>query len=154
MSGRLSQLAASVRFPVRLCAGLPVHLASFGARAMVDDRRQQDLEKLGKRVRAAQARRAERTTGGPDGRGRAASGMAIGLRIVIEMIAGLAVGVVGGLFLDDYLGTGPWLLIVGFLLGSGAAFANVMRTARELDARQARERAAAEEASTGRQDEG
>ena len=121
---------------------------------MVDDQRLKDLETLGKRVQAARARRAEQTTGGPSGRGRAASGMAIGLRIAIEMVAGLAVGVVGGLALDNYLGTGPWLLIVGFLLGSGASFANVLRTARELDARQARERAAAMQDGDGREDEG
>ena len=105
---------------------------------MVDDR----VRDLGKRVAAAQARRATRTTGGGPGRGRAASGMAIGLRIAIEMVAGLAVGVGGGLFLDAQFGTAPWLLIVGFILGSGAAFMNVLRTARELEARQARERAA------------
>ena len=70
--------------------------------------------------------------------------MAVGLRIVIEMVAGLAVGVGGGLFLDSYFETAPFLLIVGFILGSGAAFANVIRTARDLDARAARERAARE----------
>ena len=105
---------------------------------MVDDR----LQDLGKRVDAARARRAERTTGGPSRRSPAANGMATGFRIAVEMIAGLAVGVVGGLYLDKQLDTGPWLLIVGFLLGSGAAFANVMRTARELDAKAAREREA------------
>jgi len=106
---------------------------------MVDDR----ARDLGKRVEAARARRAVRTTGGGTGRGRAASGMAVGLRIAIEMVAGLAVGVGGGLFLDAQLGTQPWLLIVGFLLGAGASFANVLRTARELEAREARQRAAA-----------
>lgn len=110
---------------------------------MVDDR----VQDLGKRVNAARSRRAAQTTGGPSGRGRAASGMAVGLRIAIEMVAGLAVGVGGGLFLDAQFGTAPWLLIVGFILGSGAAFANVIRTARELDARQARERAAAAQAA-------
>ena len=105
---------------------------------MVDDR----VQDLGKRVRAAQERRAARTTGGPGGRGRSASGMAIGLRIAIEMVAALAVGVVGGLYLDRQFDTQPWLLIVGFLLGSGAAFANVLRTAKELEERQARQREA------------
>ena len=112
---------------------------------MVDDR----LQDLGKRVDAARAKRAERTTGGPSGRGPAASGMATGLRIAVEMIAGLAVGVGGGLYLDKQFGTAPWLLIVGFILGSGAAFANVMRTARELDAKAARER----EAEAAKRDE-
>jgi ATP synthase protein I len=109
-------------------------------RALVDDR----VQDLGRRVKAARARRAMQTVGDGVSRGRAGNGMAIGLRIVIEMVAGLAVGVVGGLYLDRHFGTAPFLLIVGFILGAGASFANVLRTARELDARQARERAAAE----------
>lgn len=110
---------------------------------MVDDR----VQDLGERVKAARTRRAVRNAGGGVSRGRAASGMAVGLRIAIEMVAGLAVGVGGGLFLDRQFGTQPWLLIVGFILGSGASFANVLRTARELEARQARERAAEAEAA-------
>ena len=108
---------------------------------MVNDDRLQDL---GQRVKAARTRRVLQTQGGGPGRGRAANGMAVGLRIVIEMVAGLAVGVGGGLFLDSYFETAPFLLIVGFILGSGAAFANVIRTARDLDVRAARERAARE----------
>ncbi len=115
---------------------------------MVDDR----VQDLGRRVSAARARRAVRTASGPTGRGRVAGGMAIGLRIVIEMVAGLAVGVGGGLFLDAQFGTRPWLLIVGFILGSGAAFANVLRTARDLEAREARERAAAAESKVADDD--
>ena len=34
----------------------------------------------------------------------------------------LGVGTVGGLFLDRWLGTKPWLLIVGLLLGTVAGF--------------------------------
>lgn len=108
---------------------------------MVDDR----LEDLGKRVRAARSKRAERTGGPGGGRRRSVNGMSIGVRIVVEMIAGLVVGVAIGLYADKQFGTGPWFLILGFLLGAGASFANVLRTARELDARQARERAEAEE---------
>ena len=107
---------------------------------MVDDR----VQDLGRRVKAARVRQAVQMVGDDVGRGRAGSGMAIGLRIVIEMVAGLAVGVVGGLYLDRQFGTAPLLMIVGFILGSGASFANVLRTARELEARQARESAAAE----------
>lgn len=110
---------------------------------MVKDDRLQDL---GRRVKVARTRRVLQAQGGGSGRGRAADGMAVGLRIVIEMVAGLAVGVGGGLLLDAQFGTGPWLLIVGFVLGSGAAFANVIRTARDLDARAVRERAAREAA--------
>jgi ATP synthase protein I len=107
---------------------------------MVDDQ----LRDLGKRVQAVRARRATELRGsGGASRGQASGGMAIGLRIVIEMVAALAVGVGGGLFLDAEFGSSPWCLIVGFILGSGGAFANVLRTARDLDARQKREREAA-----------
>jgi ATP synthase protein I len=48
-----------------------------------------------------------------------------------------------GLVLDRWFGTTPWLLIVGFFLGSAAALRNVMRTAQQLEAE--RKRAKAEE---------
>ena len=110
---------------------------------MVDDQLDKRLKDLGKRVKTAQAKRAERTGASGGGLGKPAEGMAVGVRITVEMIAGLAVGVCIGLYADKQLGTAPWLLILGFLLGAGASFANVLRTARELDARQARERQAA-----------
>jgi len=67
--------------------------------------------------------------------------MNIGFRIAVELMAALVVGVGLGVVLDDWLGTSPWLLILGFFLGSGAALNNVMRTAKELDAERRREQA-------------
>ena len=71
------------------------------------------------------------------------SGAAVGLRIAVEMLAAVAVGVAIGLALDGWLGTKPWLLILFCILGFGAAMVNVMRTARDierkrLEAKQAR----------------
>lgn len=63
------------------------------------------------------------------------SGAAVGLRIAVEMVAAIAVGVAIGFVLDDWLGTKPWLLILFCMLGFGAALLNVMRTARQLDAK-------------------
>lgn len=60
-------------------------------------------------------------------------GLSAGLRIATEILAALLVGAGGGIALDRWLGTSPWLLILGFVLGCAAAFVNVMRTARELD---------------------
>jgi ATP synthase protein I len=67
--------------------------------------------------------------------------MNAGFRIAVELLAALVVGVGLGLVLDRWLGTTPWLLILGFFLGSGAALKNVMRAAKELDAERRREKA-------------
>jgi ATP synthase protein I len=72
------------------------------------------------------------------------SGLGLGLRIATELVSALAVGVAIGLILDNWLNTAPWLLITFFILGAAAAMTNLIRTAREADAAQARERAEAE----------
>lgn len=80
------------------------------------------LKDLDKRLREARARK-------PRGADKAAStGMGLAFRIATELVAGLVVGVGIGWLLDDWLGTKPWLLIVFFLLGSGAGILNVYRT--------------------------
>jgi ATP synthase protein I len=56
-----------------------------------------------------------------------ARGLATGMRIVSELVAGVLVGGIGGYFLDRWLHTTPWLLIVGLLLGSAAGFNNVYK---------------------------
>jgi ATP synthase protein I len=56
-----------------------------------------------------------------------ARGVAAGMRIVSELVAGVLVGGVGGYFLDRWLDTTPWLLIIGLLLGSAAGFNNVYK---------------------------
>ena len=103
-----------------------------------------DLEALGGRIEAARDRRRGRR-----GRGRAASQDAggeneptpasAGLRVGVDLVAGIAVGTGIGIVLDRWLGTSPWLLLVFFCLGCAAGFVNVMRTAAELD-RKARAR--------------
>ncbi|MDX1711771.1 MAG: AtpZ/AtpI family protein [Rhodovibrionaceae bacterium] len=101
-----------------------------------------NLKRLEKRLKAARQRRDDRGPG-QDGRsssGASTSGMAVGLRIAVEILAGLAVGVGIGLLLDHWLGTQPWMLILFFILGAGASMVNVMRTARELERRAEEER--------------
>jgi ATP synthase protein I len=58
-----------------------------------------------------------------------ASGMARGLRLSSELVAGVLVGGVIGWSLDHWLGISPWGLIVFLLLGFTAGVLNVMRTA-------------------------
>jgi ATP synthase protein I len=58
-----------------------------------------------------------------------ASGMARGLRLSSELVAGVLVGGVIGWSLDHWLGISPWGLIVFLLLGFAAGVLNVMRAA-------------------------
>jgi ATP synthase protein I len=93
------------------------------------------LNELDARVKAAQEaqeRRVGKAGGGPRG---GTEKIGVGLRIGIELVAGVVVGTVLGLALDRWLGTKPWLLIVGFLLGSCAAFLNVYRVAQAEEVR-------------------
>ena len=87
-----------------------------------------------RRLRDAQARRqaATKPRGGVmSGENR---GLGLGLRVGIDIVAAVAVGVVAGILLDRWLGTAPWFLLVFFMLGCGAAFMSVYRTAMALDA--------------------
>ena len=54
------------------------------------------------------------------------------IRIGTEMVAALIVGVGIGYFLDNWLGTKPWFLVVFFFLGAGAGVLNVYRAASGL----------------------
>src|SRR3546814_4751580 len=46
----------------------------------------------------------------------------------VELVAALIVGVGIGWLLDSWLGTGPWLFILFFMLGAAAGMLNVWRT--------------------------
>ncbi|MEE8623068.1 MAG: AtpZ/AtpI family protein, partial [Alphaproteobacteria bacterium] len=90
------------------------------------------LEDLDARLR--KARGDTPAAGQAEGMDRKApmSGLGLALRIGIELVAPLAVGVGIGWLLDDWLGTGPWLMVVFFFLGAGAGFLNVYRTVSNL----------------------
>ena len=66
-------------------------------------------------------RRARETADEASGRkpGLKASGSGIGfaMRLGVELVAALIIGVAIGYFLDRWLGTKPWLMLVFFLLG-------------------------------------
>lgn len=104
------------------------------------------LKDLQQRLKAAQAKTEEpvRAAAGT----RAGSGMAVGLQIAVELIAGIAIGVGLGWFLDGWLGTKPWMLLVFTIVGFVAGLMNVIRRAKQLeaDARRAAESAKADEA--------
>jgi len=95
------------------------------------------LKDLDERLKAAQERRAQKT-GAPQGQGDL-SGVAVGMRIVVDLVAGVALGIGIGVALDYWLGTKPWLLIVFVFVGFAAGLLNVIRTAKQVE-KQAAER--------------
>lgn len=57
------------------------------------------------------------------------TGLGFAMRLGVELVAALGVGVGIGLLLDRWLGTTPWLMLLFFILGAVAGFLNVYRTA-------------------------
>ncbi|MDH5557085.1 MAG: AtpZ/AtpI family protein [Alphaproteobacteria bacterium] len=98
---------------------------------MGEDNRPPSLDDLGNRLRAAREHREADSqhkgtlSSGPPGM----SGLGWAVRVGVEMVSALIVGVGVGLGLDWWLDTKPWFLVVFFLLGSGAAMLNVWRAA-------------------------
>ena len=54
-------------------------------------------------------------------------GLALASRVGIEMVAATLVGAGVGYGLDAWLGTKPWLLVVGVVLGTAAGFLGIYR---------------------------
>ncbi|MBI2467428.1 MAG: AtpZ/AtpI family protein [Candidatus Rokubacteria bacterium] len=59
----------------------------------------------------------------------------VGLTLVICTVLGLG----GGYYLDRWLGTSPWLTLVGLLLGIAAGFVNLFRAVGAFDGEQDRQ---------------
>ena len=85
-----------------------------------------DLGSRLKRARGAQPVEPDPTT--------PRSGLATALRLAAEMISALIVGGGIGWFLDHWLDTRPWLLLVFLLLGAIAGMLNAYRAAMRMSA--------------------
>jgi ATP synthase protein I len=59
-------------------------------------------------------------------------GLSIAARVGVEMVAATVVGAGLGYGLDRWLGTAPWLLIVGVFLGATAGILAIFRMAKNL----------------------
>jgi ATP synthase protein I len=57
----------------------------------------------------------------------------------LEIVLSVMVGFFGGRWIDERLGTSPWLSLLGFVAGCGAAGKAIHRTWREMQAVTARE---------------
>ncbi len=54
-------------------------------------------------------------------------GLALASRVGLELVAATIIGAGLGYALDRWLGTGPWLLVVGVVLGTAAGFFGIYR---------------------------
>jgi ATP synthase protein I len=53
----------------------------------------------------------------------------VGLTLVVATVIGLA----GGYYLDRWLGTSPWLTLIGLLFGIAAGFVNLFRSVKRAE---------------------
>ena len=81
------------------------------------------LKDLGKKLdKTMQERR-----GSPDDNIQEGSAAGLAMRAVTELLVGLLVCMALGWAADKYLGTKPWLMLAGIVLGLAAGVVNVMR---------------------------
>jgi ATP synthase protein I len=69
---------------------------------------------------------------GPQG-GRLLKATARLASVGIELSISTVIGLLGGRWLDGKLGTEPWLMIVGLVLGVTAGFRSLIRTAQKAN---------------------
>jgi ATP synthase protein I len=98
---------------------------------MNEDRRSDALARLGERLERARRQEAERGAGETGSAPR--QGLGFGLRVGIELVSALAVGVGLGYMADRFIGTRPWGIIIGFFLGAAAGMLNAIRAIRGLE---------------------
>ena len=65
----------------------------------------------------------------------AGTAMGIGFRIGIELVVGVVIGAGGGYALDRWLGTAPWLMVLGLVVGFAAGLRNVFRLTAQYGAK-------------------
>lgn len=82
---------------------------------------------LEERIAAARARQGLDRPPARSPGGGLSSPWGIGLRVGVELVSALAVGLAIGWGLDRWLGTRPWLMLVFILAGGAAGILNVFR---------------------------
>jgi len=99
---------------------------------MSDDKSPNELDDFDARLRRA---REGQSPAGPENGEFAntpSQGFGLAFRIGTELVAALAVGLLIGYWLDVWLETAPWMMVVFFFLGSAAGIMNVYRAAQGI----------------------
>ena len=90
------------------------------------------LADLGKRLDQTATSKAGDKTADDAANAARSKAMGLGFSIAAQLVAGVLVGGAIGYFLDRWLGSTPWLMVVFLMLGFAAGIMNVIRTAREM----------------------
>jgi len=98
---------------------------------MTEDKKPASLRDLDARLRLAREA-ADASAGRQPRGGGSRGGLGFAMRIGVELVAALIIGVAIGYFLDRWLGTKPWLMLLFFILGAVAGFMRVYRAATGL----------------------
>ncbi len=86
----------------------------------------QPPDDLEQRIKAAQHRQKPPVSPADDANAPP-SGAAAAMRVATDLVAALVVGGFLGYWLDEWLDTRPWLMIVFLILGFAAGFLNIYR---------------------------
>ena len=86
---------------------------------------QNDIRNLHEKIQAAKKSSSPDTANTPKPIGKI-------MKVVVEIVAAMAVGLGIGILADNYFETRPLFIIIFFLLGSAAGILNVFRVAKSL----------------------
>lgn len=96
----------------------------------------EDIAQLEKKINTLQK---EKTLGAKAPHNQYTTSASLGLRIATELLSGIIIGGGIGWFLDDFLHTKPYLLVVFLLFGGAAGFLNVYRFTKQLEQQKQKE---------------
>ncbi len=89
----------------------------------------QDLENLDRRVRELREQRRKPSKLAMNLKAPPSNVLGLAFRVAVELVSALVVGALIGWFLDDWLDTRPWIMLVFVVLGGAAGILNVYRLA-------------------------
>jgi ATP synthase protein I len=96
---------------------------------MSDDSPERPIKMLEKRLASAREKAQASSQGKKDEKSPTDNVLGLALRISVELVSALAIGLAIGWLLDYWLATKPWLMIVFIFLGGAAGILNVFRMA-------------------------
>ena len=95
---------------------------------MTEQKKTVSIQDLDARLKLAR-QSAEETAEKASSKGRSRSGLGLAMRLGVEIVSALVIGVGIGLLIDYWFGTKPWFMLLFFVFGAAAGVMNVYRVA-------------------------